>query len=105
LVNTIKYRRNLVKADFGIAVDLAKQLDFLFEKGTSDERQLLCETVFKRLSIKEGKIVKLELNPPFHLINEVSEGSQSFKFGSGGWIRTNDLRVMSPTSYHCSTPR
>ena len=26
-------------------------------------------------------------------------------FGSGGWIRTTDLRVMSPTSCHCSTPR
>ena len=25
--------------------------------------------------------------------------------GSGGWIRTTDLRVMSPTSCHCSTPR
>ena len=25
--------------------------------------------------------------------------------GSGGWIRTNDLRVMSPTSCHCSTPQ
>lgn len=25
--------------------------------------------------------------------------------GSGGRIRTGDLRVMSPTSYHCSTPR
>ena len=24
--------------------------------------------------------------------------------GSGGRIRTCDLRVMSPTSYHCSTP-
>ena len=27
------------------------------------------------------------------------------EFGSGGWIRTNGLRVMSPTSFHCSTPR
>ena len=27
-------------------------------------------------------------------------------FGScGGWDRTNDLQVMSLTSYHCSTPR
>ena len=26
-------------------------------------------------------------------------------YGSGGWIRTTDLRVMSPTSCHCSTPR
>ena len=24
---------------------------------------------------------------------------------SGEWIRTTDLRVMSPTSCHCSTPR
>lgn len=23
----------------------------------------------------------------------------------GGWIRTNDLEIMSLTSYHCSTPR
>jgi hypothetical protein len=29
----------------------------------------------------------------------------STRFGSGSWIRTNDLRVMSPTSYHCSIPR
>jgi hypothetical protein len=25
--------------------------------------------------------------------------------GGGGRTRTYDLRVMSPTSYHCSTPR
>ena len=30
----------------------------------------------------------------------------SIFFGScGGWDRTNDLQVMSLTSYHCSTPR
>ena len=26
-------------------------------------------------------------------------------FGCGGWIRTNDLRVMSPTSYQTAPPR
>ena len=31
--------------------------------------------------------------------------SGGFCVGSGGWIRTIDLRVMSPTSCHCSTPR
>ncbi len=98
MVNTIKYRRNLVKADFGIAVDLAKQLDFLFEKGTLDERQLLCETVFKRLSVKEGKIVQLELNPPFHLIAEVPGGSESLQFGSAYRIRTGDLRLERAVS-------
>jgi hypothetical protein len=25
--------------------------------------------------------------------------------GCGGWIRTNDLRVMSPTSYQTAPPR
>ncbi len=23
------------------------------------------------------------------------------KIGSGGWIRTNDLRVVGPTNFHC----
>src|SRR5436305_6265152 len=31
--------------------------------------------------------------------------SERSRIGSGEWIRTTDLRVMSPTSYHCSTPR
>ena len=28
-----------------------------------------------------------------------------FNCGSGGWIWTNDLRVMSPTSYQTAPPR
>ena len=35
----------------------------------------------------------------------VKPGPSCCGFGSGGWTRTNDLRVMSPTSCHCSTPR
>ncbi len=31
--------------------------------------------------------------------------ANSLRVGSGGRIRTCDLRVMSPTSYHCSTPQ
>ena len=34
-----------------------------------------------------------------------SSTNDSGLVGSGGRIRTGDLRVMSPTSYHCSTPR
>lgn len=26
-------------------------------------------------------------------------------FGCGDWTRTSDLRLMGPTSYHCSTPQ
>ena len=36
---------------------------------------------------------------------ERAEAVTSAPSGSGSWIRTNDLRVMSPTSYHCSIPR
>ena len=35
---------------------------------------------------------------------QVDEATCLSDVGSGGWIRTNDLRVMSPTSYLCSTP-
>ena len=105
-IETTRARRNLVKADFEIALNLAKQVDFLFDKGTFAERRLLCETLFKRVYINEGKITKTELNSPFSLITSAAgTSSESLQFGSGGWIRTNDLRVMSPTSCHCSTPR
>ena len=33
------------------------------------------------------------------------KSSISAALSCGGPIRTNDLWVMSPTSYHCSTPR
>ncbi len=48
-VDAIRQRQHLVKADFEVALQLATELDFLFEKGTFDERQLICETVLKNL--------------------------------------------------------
>ena len=41
MIETIKSRRNLIRADFEITLSLANQLDFLFEKGTFDGRRLL----------------------------------------------------------------
>jgi hypothetical protein len=32
-------------------------------------------------------------------------GAPCIGIGSGGRIRTIDLRIMSPASFHCSTPR
>ena len=63
-VDAIRQRQHLVKADFEIALQLATELGFLFEKGNYDEKQLLCETVFKRLYVEEGKITKTELMRP-----------------------------------------
>ncbi len=67
-------------------MNLAKQLDFLFEKGTFAEKRLLCETVFKRLNIEDGGIIKNpELNSPFGFISSVVSGSGCFQLGREDW--------------------
>jgi len=81
MVEVIKSRQHLVRGDFEIALQLASELGFLFGKGNFDERRLLCETVFRRLYLKDGNIVKAELNPPFTLIASRAEGSESFLSG------------------------
>ena len=43
--------------------------------------------------------------PEQHETRLAGAGFRSGMRGCGGRIRTADLRVMSPTSYHCSTPR
>ena len=70
-----------MKADFEIALQLASEFDFLFEKGDNDERRLLCETIFKRVNVRNGKITRVELNLPFALIASRTEGSGSFLSG------------------------
>jgi len=84
-VDAIKQRQHLVKADFEVALELATQLDFLFEKGTFDEKRLICETVFKRLYVEEGKITKTELNAPFAIIATSAKGSESVLNGGRYW--------------------
>ena len=76
LVNTISYDQSLIRADFEIALQLASELDFLFAKGDKDERRLLCETVFRRLIVRDRKIVQVELNSPFTLIASRAKGSE-----------------------------
>jgi len=66
---------------------------FLFDKETFDERQLLCETVLKRLYVKEGNVTKAELNSPFALIASRTGGSESVLNGGRYWTidRTFEL--------------
>ena len=52
---------------------------------------------------EHGVLVVLEA--PDRRAEGVHDVPGGFWIGSGEWIRTTDLRVMSPTSYHCSTPR
>ena len=84
-VDVIRQRQHLVKADFEIALQPATQLDFLFDKGNFDERRLLCETVLKRLYVKEGRIEKAEFNSPFALIASKAGSSESVNYGGRYW--------------------
>ena len=60
----------MVKADFEVALQLATQLDFLFEKGNFDQKRLLGETVLKRLYVEDGKITIIGPD-----IKDMEEGS------------------------------
>ena len=91
LIKTIRSKHNLVKADFEIALNLTRRLNFLFEKGTFAEKRLLCEAVLKRVYIQNGVITKTELNPPSALIACAEEDSGTLQFGSPSWIRTDGL--------------
>ena len=83
-IEVIKQRQNLVKADFEIALQLATELDFLFDKGTFDERLLLCETVLKRVYVNEGTITRVELNSPFGLIARAKSSGSVMNGGPHG---------------------
>ncbi len=100
IVDAIKQRQHLIKADFEVALQLATELDFLFEKETFDEKRLLCETVFKRVYLKEGKVSEVELNAPFGLIASKTKGSGTVLNGWGRRIRTfpGGSRIRCPTT-------
>ncbi len=87
-VDSITQRQHLIKADFEVALQLAIELDFLFERGNFDERRLLCEMVFKHVYLEDGKISMVELNTPFGLIATKANGSGTVLNGCRAWIRT-----------------
>ena len=78
-------RQHLVKADFEVALQLSTELRFLFDRGNFNERRLLCETVLKRLYVREEKVEKVELNSPFALIASRAKSSESVINGGRYW--------------------
>jgi len=67
-VDGVRQNQHLIKADFEVALELATQLDFLYNNGNFDQRRLLCETVLKRIYVEDGRITKTEFNAPFAII-------------------------------------
>jgi len=82
-IDSIRQRQHLVKADFEVALQLATQFDFLYENGDFDQKRLLCETVLKRLYVREGRITRSEFNAPFAIIARAN-GSGTVKHGGAG---------------------
>ena len=60
----IRQRQHLGKADFEVALQLASELEFLYDKANFDEKRLLSKTVIKQQNIENGTIVNMELNSP-----------------------------------------
>jgi hypothetical protein len=100
-------RQHLVRADFEIALQLATELDFLFDKGNYDEKRLLCETVFKRVHLKAGKITRTELKAPFALITRCASGSGAVTNGGGlnfPNYNTAEIITYNIYNYDITTP-
>ncbi len=95
-VDGIRQNQHLIRADFEVALQLATQLDFLYENGNFDQRRLLCETVLKRLYVEDGRITKQEYNAPFAIIARAN-GSGAVTSGGAGGIRTLYLLTASQT--------
>ena len=93
-IDVLSQRQNLIKADFEVALQLATELEFLYDKANFDEKRLLCETVIKQLNIENGTIVNMELNSPFALIATRAESSGAVLNGGPFWIRTRDPSLI-----------
>ncbi len=81
LIDITGSRRSLIRADFEIALEIASKLDLLYESGDNNNRRLLCETLFRQVRVRNGKIVKIQANPPFALIASQAGGSESLLSG------------------------
>jgi len=81
MVETVSSRKRLVRGDFETALETVSKLDLLYENADNDNRRLLCETVFRRICVRDGKIVGVERNHPFELIYSQAKSSESFLSG------------------------
>ena len=73
MVETISSQRRFARGDFETALETASTLDFLYRTSNNDNRRLLCETVFRQVRIRDGKIVNVERNHPLRVDLHSSE--------------------------------
>ena len=93
--------------DTDTVIGYVKELEQILGEAPFLQRKTFIRSFVKRVEVNPKKVV-VDYTIPLPLEkNRTStrEVLYTDRIGSGGWIRTNDLWVMSPTSFHCSTPR
>ena len=104
LINQIE-EGSTITMDEATAKAYVEELKRVLIEGSFIHQKAILRKFVKRVELGE-KAVTIEYSIP--LENEKTSEKEVLdikQIGSGGWIRTNGLRVMSPTSFHCSTPR
>ena len=90
-----------------LVVKYVEDLRCVLADSSLSERKTFIRSFVKDIHVANGEaLLKYTIPlPPQGILEEKAGVLSTVQNGSGSWIRTNDLRVMSPTSYHCSIPR
>ena len=99
--------RKVELADLKIVENYANDLRNLLSQSSLAEQKAFIRSFVTDIKVTDGEVDLFYTIPLPHdgTVHDRAEVPSIIQLGSGGWIRTNDLRVMSPTSFHCSTPR
>jgi hypothetical protein len=93
--------------DADTVMSYVKELEQVLGQASFLQQKTFLRSFIKRVEVNHGTVT-LDYSIPLPLEKNRTSSREVLyidRNGSGGWIRTNDLRVMSPTSFHCSTPR
>ena len=90
-IEFITRHQTLFAADFELALDIACNLGWLFEKGNFEERRLLVETLFKSINVQKSKIFSYELNPPFAMFCNIGKQSSGSDVVGSSLVRYESL--------------
>jgi hypothetical protein len=100
-------RRKTELADLRLVLDYAEDLRSLLMNSSLAKRKAFIRSFVEEVGVTADEVtIKYKLPLPSDSLIPDKAGVLSIvQLGSGSWIRTNGLRVMSPTSFHCSIPR
>ena len=95
-IDFITRHQTLFAADFELALDIACNVSWLYEKGNFEERRLLVETLFKGINVPKSKILRYELNPPFAIFCKTGKRSSGSNEVGGSLVRYESLVAGEP---------